>query len=139
MNGYEVHHVRHGTHVRGAHHATPQARATPAQADRPGPDPPVDDIRWRHAYDATGRDLGVIDELLVDEAEHKVRFVRVASGGHLGFGEAKALVPAELISEVTQEAVWLKESRSKIDDAPGYNPELVDDAYYSSIYDYYGY
>ena len=43
-----------------------------------------EDIRGRMAKDKDGHDLGTIEGLLVDDAERKVRFMEVASGGFLG-------------------------------------------------------
>jgi len=40
------------------------------------------------AKDKDGRDLGTIEGLLIDEAERKVRFMEVASGGFLGLVRA---------------------------------------------------
>jgi len=52
------------------------------------------DIRGRMVKDKDGRDLGRIEDLLVDDIERKVRFMEVATGGFLGFGESKSFIPS---------------------------------------------
>jgi sporulation protein YlmC with PRC-barrel domain len=99
-----------------------------------------EDIRHRKVVDAAGQDVGEIDALLIDEKEEKVRFLRVASGGFLGMGRSKVLIPVEAISSIGHHTVHLDQTRERIATAPVYDPELVDDhPYYDSIYGYYGY
>ena len=43
------------------------------------------DIRGRMVKDKDGHDLGKIEGLMIDDVEHKVRFMEVATGGFLGF------------------------------------------------------
>ena len=64
-----------------------------------------EDIRGRMVKDKDGRDLGTIEGLLVDAAAGKVRFMEVASGGFLGFGERKSLIPVEAITKITDHEV----------------------------------
>ena len=59
------------------------------------------DIRGRMAKDKDGRDLGRIEDLVVDDVERKVRFMEVATGGFLGFGESKSFIPIEAITRTT--------------------------------------
>jgi hypothetical protein len=42
---------------------------------------PADDVRGRRVLDNTGKNIGDVDDLLVDDREHKVRFLRVTPGG----------------------------------------------------------
>lgn len=98
-----------------------------------------EDIRTRKVVDAAGEDIGEIEELLVDDQEEKVRFLRVASGGFLGLGQSKVLIPVEAISKIDHHVVHVDQTRERIVGAPGYDPELVDDHYYEGLYGYYGY
>jgi hypothetical protein len=41
----------------------------------------ADDIRGLDVLDISGEELGEVDDLLIDNAERKVRFLEVASGG----------------------------------------------------------
>jgi sporulation protein YlmC with PRC-barrel domain len=98
-----------------------------------------DDIRWYQVVDDADADLGKVDQLLIDEEARRVRFLRVESGGFLGLGTTKVLVPVEAIKEIAGEVVRLKDPRDKIAKSPIYDPMLVDENYYASVYDYYGY
>jgi len=100
-----------------------------------------EDIRGRMAKDKDGHDLGTIEGLLVDEAERKVRFMEVGSGGFLGLGESKSLIPIEAITRMTPDAVYIGHTREHVAGAPRYDPELVETRldYFFNLYPYYGY
>jgi hypothetical protein len=100
-----------------------------------------EDIRGRMAKDKAGHDLGTVDGLLVDEAERKVRFMEVASGGFLGLGESKSLIPVEAITRVTPDAVYIGHTREHVAGAPRYDPELAHTEleYFFNLFPYYGY
>jgi len=100
-----------------------------------------EDIRGRMAKDKDGHDLGTIEGLLVDEAEQKVRFMEVGSGGFLGLGESKSLIPVEAITRVTPDAVYIGHTREHVAGAPRYDPDIVvaDGGDWINLYPYYGY
>ena len=100
-----------------------------------------EDIRGRMAKDKDGHDLGTIEGLLVDEAERKVRFMEVGSGGFLGLGESKSLIPVEAITRVTPDAVHIGHTREHVAGAPIYDPDLVEGRldYFFNLFPYYGY
>jgi sporulation protein YlmC with PRC-barrel domain len=89
--------------------------------------------------DANDDEIGKIDELLIDDDELKVRFLRVASGGILGIGRDKVLIPVEAIAAIEDDVVRIDQSRERIEGAPNYDPELVDEDYFRRLYGYYGY
>ena len=99
-----------------------------------------EDIRGRMAKDKDGHDLGTIEGLLIDEAERKVRFMEVASGGFLGLGESKSLIPIEAITRMTPDAVYIGHTRAHVAGAPRYDPELVESRldYFFNLFPYYG-
>jgi len=100
-----------------------------------------EDIRGRMVKDANGEDLGKVDGLLIDATEKKVRLMEVASGGFLGFGEQKSLIPIESITRITADEVQISHTREHVAGAPRYDPDLaaVDADYFFSLYPYYGY
>jgi sporulation protein YlmC with PRC-barrel domain len=98
-----------------------------------------EDIRARAVFDMAGEELGDVDDLLIDEAEHKVRFLEVASGGFLGLGATKFLIPVDAIRRITPVAVYISQSREHVAGAPRYDPALVDQRYVSDVYGHYGY
>ncbi len=89
---------------------------------------PDSDIRGRHVVDANQQPLGKIDELLVDDTEHKVRFLEVASGGFLGLGESKSLIPVDAITKITSDEVHIDQTSEKVAGAPAYDPALVNES-----------
>ena len=103
-------------------------------------DDPEQDIRGHSLRDESGRELGTIDDLLVDDRERKVRFMLVGVGGFLGVGEKTVIVPVDAIKSIDSDSVHVSESGEGVADAPGYDPNLLSDAEYQrDVYDWYGY
>lgn len=97
------------------------------------------DVRGRKVKDKAGNEVGRVDDLLIDDEEHKVRFLRVEHGGILGFGETKSFIPVDAITRITAGEVFINHSREHVAGAPRYDPDLVPEiGYYSSLYDHYG-
>jgi sporulation protein YlmC with PRC-barrel domain len=102
-------------------------------------DPRVD-VRGRKVVDRGGEQVGTVDDLLVDQGEVRVRFLRVEHGGILGIGAEHFLVPVDAVSEVTEEVVRIDRERERLTDVPGYDPEVAEDpAYYGGLYGWWGY
>jgi sporulation protein YlmC with PRC-barrel domain len=99
----------------------------------------AEDIRGRDVLDTAGEDIGKVDDLLIDEQEQKVRFLQVSSGGFLGLGATKFLIPVDAITRMTEDAVYISQARERLAGAPRYDPSLVDERYLSDVYGYYGY
>lgn len=101
---------------------------------------PAEDIRGRKVKDKGGEDIGRVDDLLIDDHDHKVRFLRVEHGGILGFGATASFIPVDAISRITDDDVQISQARRHVADAPGYDPDLADaTGYYGDLYGYYGY
>ncbi len=100
---------------------------------------PEEDIRGRTVLDRAGEELGTVDDLLVDDAEHKVRFLQVASGGILGLGAQKVMIPVDAISRIGDEAVHVDLESERVAGAPHYDPTITRDTYREEVYGYYGY
>ena len=95
-----------------------------------------DDVRRRTAWIATA-EVGKVDGLITDETERKVRFLEVGSGGFLGLGEKRQLVPVEAITGVDEDAVRTSAERHRL--RAVYDPEVVPERrYYEGVYGYYG-
>jgi len=100
------------------------------------------DVRGRTAVDRNGEEIGQVDDLFIDSDEQKVRFLELGSGGFLGIGEKKSLIPVDAVARVEEDKVVIDHDRTRIADAPAYDPELKeapDRGYYESLYGYYGY
>ncbi|HEX5497584.1 MAG TPA: PRC-barrel domain-containing protein [Thermomicrobiales bacterium] len=101
---------------------------------------PHEDVRNRKVVDRAGDDIGHVDALLVDQRDHKVRFLQVAAGGFLGLGERKFVIPIDAVTSVTPKDVRIDQTRQHLIGSPAYDPDLVyKQDYYSGLYGYYGY
>jgi uncharacterized protein YrrD len=97
-----------------------------------------EDIRGRTVKDKDGNDVGKVEDLLIDDSDHKVRFMQVESGGFLGMGETKSFIPVDAITRISDDEVRINQSREHVAGAPHYAPDLAQRDYYGSLYDYYG-
>jgi sporulation protein YlmC with PRC-barrel domain len=100
---------------------------------------PKADIRGRKVKDAAGEEIGKVDDLLVDAEEQKVRFLEVASGGLLGLGETKSLIPVEAVARISDDEVHISHTLARVAAAPSYDPDLRERKHLSEVYSYYGY
>jgi sporulation protein YlmC with PRC-barrel domain len=96
------------------------------------------DVRGRRVIDNNGREIGYVDDLMIDDTEKRVRFLRVTDGGFLGIGGQKFLVPVDAIVRTEKGAVHINRSREHVEAGPVYNPELMDRTYIEQVYGYYG-
>lgn len=100
----------------------------------------ANDIRGLQVKDKNGEGIGKVTELLVDDRDREVRFLLVEHGGLLGFNETNTLIPVDAVVKVTENGVFVDQSRDRIASAPGYAPDLIEDRpYQSSIYNHYGF
>lgn len=97
-----------------------------------------EDIRGRRVVDRNGEELGRIQNLLVDQEHHKVRMLRIEHGGILGFGATASFVPVEAIARITDEVVYIDQTRDRVAGAPTYDPDVIAaPVVYSDLYTYY--
>lgn len=99
---------------------------------------PGQDIRGRRVIDNNGREIGTIDDLMIDDTQKRVRLMRVTDGGFLGLGGQKFLIPVDAITRVEQHTVHIDRSREHVTAGPSYDPELMDRTYLEQVYGYYG-
>lgn len=98
-----------------------------------------EDIRDRVVLDANGEEVGKVEDLLVDNSEKRVRFLRVESGGFLGIGNSTFIIPVDAITRIEDDTVHIDRTRSVVAESPAYVPELENQAYLDRVYEYYGY
>ncbi len=101
-----------------------------------------EDVRGRKVLDNAGKKVGTIDGLMIDDAEKKVRFLRVESGGFLGLGATHVMIPIEAITKITTDDVTIDREGEHLRGAPRYDPSLVEDTdkhYWGGVYGYYGF
>jgi sporulation protein YlmC with PRC-barrel domain len=97
-----------------------------------------DDVRGMSVLDPNGQRVGQVDEIVVDEEERRARLLVVTSGGILGMGEKKRLVPVEAVARVSDD-VRLHHTDEDVRRGVEYDPALADPPDFGQVYDYYGY
>jgi sporulation protein YlmC with PRC-barrel domain len=97
------------------------------------------DIRSREVLDKNREEIGRVNDLFIDPKGEKVRFLEVASGGFLGMGETKFLIPVDAITSVSKDEVIIDRTRDIVASAPKYSPDLVDTRFLTEVFDHYGY
>ncbi len=88
--------------------------------------PSEEDIRGRKVIDREGHEVGEISDLFVDDQERKIRLLEVSSGGFLGLGARRFLIPANAVMQVSEDAIVIDRRGGRMTGASGYNPALVD-------------
>jgi sporulation protein YlmC with PRC-barrel domain len=100
---------------------------------------PQEDVRNRTVIDRNGEEIGKVDDLLLDERENRVRFLRVAHGGLLGIGQDHYLIPVDAVTGIDEDNVHIDRERGNRTGAPGYDPELAKEPdYYTGVYGWWG-
>ncbi len=100
-----------------------------------------EDVRGRKVLDNAGNHIGTVDGLMIDEGQKKVRFLQVECGGFLGLGATHLMIPVDVITSVTDDAVTIDRHHTHLHGAPRYNPTLIkemDEGFWGDIYGYYG-
>lgn len=97
-----------------------------------------DDVRGRTVVDRDGEEIGEVDDLIIDEGERRVRLLQVGSGGFLGIGKQKVLLPVDAVTAI-DEVVHVDTDREHVAKGPVYDPDLVlrEDTV-AGLYDHYG-
>lgn len=109
-----------------------------SESDKVVADPDLD-VRGRDVVTRDEETIGVVDELLIDDEELRVRFMRVGSGGFLGIGKDHVLVPVDVISRIEPERVRINRDRAGLADVPVYDPDLArQPEYYPTLYGWWG-
>src|ERR1035437_6218684 len=68
---------------------------------------PDEDVRGRKVLDNMGNKVGTVEGLMVDDAQNKVRFLRVECGGFLGLGATHVMIPVDAIVSIAADAVTI--------------------------------
>ena len=77
-----------------------------------------------------GTEIGKVDDLLIDNDDRRVCFVRVESGGFLGMGETQVFIPIDAITTITDVDVWIDQSHEHVSRVPRHQPHLVTEQRY---------
>jgi sporulation protein YlmC with PRC-barrel domain len=104
-------------------------------------DDDAQDVRGRKLIDQQGETIGHVSSLFIDADERKVRMLEVRAGGFLGIGDRHFLIPADAVTKVEKESVYVNESRERILHSPVYDPHIIKAPtreYWGPFYGYYG-
>jgi PRC-barrel domain len=81
---------------------------------------PDEDARGRKVLDSARNKMGTVDGLMVDDAQDKVRFLRVEWGRFLGLAATHVMIPVDAGSSITGEAVTIDRAGAHLHKAPRY-------------------
>jgi hypothetical protein len=76
--------------------------------------------------------------LIIDDTEKRVRFMLVSSGGFLGIGEKRMLIPIDAITAVDDKNVHITRTREHVVGAPVYDPAVVNAKDLDDLYNFWG-
>lgn len=86
---------------------------------------PGADVRGARVLDRDDAEVGTVDDLLVDDAARKVRFLNVKSGGFLGFGGVAYLIPVDVIARMDADGLHLAVTRDVVSAGPSFDPGVA--------------
>lgn len=82
------------------------------------------DLRGRDVIDRNGEKMGMINDLLMDDKESRIRFIQIAHGGALGLAQEEFILPVNTIMKIEDRQVHVDRVRDDIVRASQYAPEL---------------
>jgi sporulation protein YlmC with PRC-barrel domain len=99
---------------------------------------PPDDVRGLTVVDPNGHRVGEVDELIIDEEERRVRLLVVASGGILGLGRTRRLVPVDAVTWV-DDVVLVEASHERVHCCSEYHPGRAPSPRFEEVYAHFSY
>ena len=99
---------------------------------------PADDLRGLTVVDRYHHRVGDVEALIIDEGERRARLLVVASGGIMGLGRVRRLVPVEAVTRVDDE-VHVETAHDRVHGSAPYEPALTSAETYDETYGHYGY
>ncbi len=100
-------------------------------------------IQGTKVVNKAGKDLGTIEDLMVDPATARVQYAVLDFGGFLGIGDKLFAVPLEAFDvDTTNERFTLDVTKERLESAPGFDksnwPTTADPSFVENVYDFYG-
>jgi sporulation protein YlmC with PRC-barrel domain len=95
------------------------------------------------AIDASGQDIGKLEELMIDVITGRIAYAVLSFGGFLGIGDKLFAIPWSAIAvDEARKCLVVNVSREVLERAPGFDkqnwPDLSDLSYAQGIYQHYG-
>jgi sporulation protein YlmC with PRC-barrel domain len=96
-----------------------------------------------HVTDIEGRDIGKVEDLVLDYASGSIDFAVVKFGGFLGMGGKYHVIPWELVNiDTERRAFTMDVSKEQVDRAPAFDsnnvPDVEDTEYMDAVFGYWG-
>jgi len=94
--------------------------------------------------DATGKNLGDVDDVVIDDATGRAVYVVLSFGGFLGMGDKLFAIPTHSLtpSAKNNDKLILDVPKEKLEKAPGFDkknwPNMADRRWATDIHNYYG-
>jgi sporulation protein YlmC with PRC-barrel domain len=117
------------------------------EVDHVGPGPYVmaaSTLTGDDVINASGENLGEIQEIMIDVASGRVAYAVLSFGGVLGFGDKLFAIPWEALQlDAGNQCFVLDVGKEQLEGAPGFDkgqwPAMADEQWARDVYDYYGY
>ena len=98
------------------------------------------DMIHREILDPDDENIGFVRDLLIDEADWKVRFLHATQGGFLGPDERHFLIPIEAVVVVGGGFVKTELSKEQVHNGPELDPNIrLHPDLRARIYEHYAY
>ena len=76
------------------------------------------DIRRLGVFNQDGDQIGSVEDFYVDTHEREVRLLEVSSGGFMGLGEKRFLIPVKAVTDFREGGVTVGERDEKVNVSP---------------------
>jgi sporulation protein YlmC with PRC-barrel domain len=128
--------VPHADEYESAAHATTQPTLVKLSDSKFRLEDPALDIRGLGVFNPNGKQMGNVEDLYIDPEERKVRFLDVATGGFMGLGEKRFLIPVEAVAKIYDDGVTVDQTREEASEPMSLKTKVVPEAAYErDLYD----
>ena len=91
-----------------------------------------------------GKDLGKVEDLVIDSRDDRVAYAILSFGGFMGMGDKNFAIPFEALGfDVDNKVAVLNIDQDRLKNAPGFDkdkwPDMTDQTWASQIHSHYGY
>ena len=91
-----------------------------------------------------GKDLGVVEDLVIDSRDDRVAYAILSFGGFLGMGDKNFAIPWQALGfDVDNKVAVLNIDQDRLKNAPGFDkdnwPDMTDRTWANQIHTHYGY
>ena len=105
----------------------------------PFPDDGVQDLRGRRVFDRAGVEIGVVDDLLFDGRERRLRLFRLKIWDPLAPEDRYVLIPVDAVARLESDRVDVDVMRERVLSAPLDEPDSPQTPdHWAGLYAFYG-